>query len=97
LESGGLVSQPYNPRTVVEKTPNILLQRFLSPYKAFSDLDWKTLAENDAESILQRLPALDEANRRHLSIRFRQVHALANSRGTAILIAASGDHGRSFI
>jgi len=85
------VSQPYNPRTVVEKTPNILLHRFLSPYEAFSDLDWKTLAENDAESILQRLPALDEADRRHLSIRFRQVHALANSRGTSILIAASGD------
>jgi hypothetical protein len=32
------VSQPYNPRAVVEKTPNALLQEFLS---SFRDLDWR--------------------------------------------------------
>jgi len=85
------VSQPYNPRVVVEKTPNVLLRRFLSPYKAFSDLDWKTLAENDAEPILQRLPALDEADRHYIGVRWRQVHALADSMGTAVLSEAGRD------
>lgn len=82
------MSQPYNPRVVVEKTPNVLLHRFLSRYNAFSDLDWKTLAENDAGPILQRLPALDEADRHHIAVRWRQVHALADSMGTAVLSEA---------
>jgi hypothetical protein len=82
------VSQPYNPRAVVEKTPNVLLHRLLSPYKAFADLDWKALAENDAGPILQRLSALDEADRHHIGVRWRQVHALADSMGTAVLTQA---------
>jgi hypothetical protein len=87
------VSQPYNPRVVVEKTPNTLLHRFLSRYNVFSDLDWKTLAENDAGPILQRLPALDEADRHHIAVRWRQVHALADSTGTAVLTKAGHDCG----
>jgi len=85
------VSQPYNPRIVVEKTPIALLKKFLSPFKAFAGLDWKTLAEDYAEPILQRVRAAEDADRRLIGVRFRQVHALANSRGTAVLIAASGD------
>lgn len=87
------MSQPYNPRVVVEKTPNALLQKFLSPYKAFSDLDWKKLAASEAEPILQRVRVAEESDRRLIGVRFRQVHALANSRGTTILLAASGDQG----
>ena len=85
------MSQPYNPRIVVEKTPIALLKKFLSPFKAFAGLDWKTLAEDYAEPILQRVRAAEDADRRLIGVRFRQVHALANSRGTAVLIAASGD------
>lgn len=85
------MSQPYNPRVVVEKTPNALLEKFLSPYKSFLDLDWTKLPEADAEPILQRVRAAEESDRRLIGVRFRQVHALANSRGTAVLIAASGD------
>ena len=85
------MSQPYNPRVVVEKTPNALLAKFLSRYKAFSDLDWKKLAENDAEPILQRVRASEDSARRLIGVRFRQVHALSDSRGTAVLIAAARD------
>lgn len=85
------MSQPYNPRVVVEKTPNALLEKFLSPYKSFLDFDWTKLPEADAEPILQRVRAAEESDRRLIGVRFRQVHALANSRGTAVLIAASGD------
>jgi hypothetical protein len=85
------LSLTYNSRVVVKKTPNALLQKFLSPYKAFSGLDWTKLAENDAEPILQQLPALDEADRRLIGVRSRQVHAVSDSRGTTVLIAAAGD------
>jgi hypothetical protein len=87
------VSQPYNPRIVVEKTPNALLQRFFSDYSVFSDINWNKLAENDAEAILQRARKLDETDRRLIGVRFRQVHALADSRGTTVLIAAAGTNG----
>lgn len=87
------MSQPYNPRVVVERTPNALLHLFLSRYKAFSDLDWKTLAENDAGPILQRLLAMDETHRHHIGVRWRQVHALADSTGTAVLTKAGHECG----
>ncbi|MEP7365805.1 MAG: hypothetical protein ABI972_21330 [Acidobacteriota bacterium] len=90
------MSQPYNPRVVAEKTPNALLEKFLSPYKSFLDLDWTKLPETDAEAILQRVRVADESDRRLIGVRFRQVHALANSRGTAVLIAASGDQCPEF-
>lgn len=79
------MSQPYNPRIVIEKTPNHLLQRFLSQYKVFSDFDWDSLADNDSRPILQRLAALELIDRNYVALRWRQVHALANSVGTAIL------------
>jgi len=60
----------------------------------FADIDWKELAENDAEAILQRVRKLDETDRRLIGVRFRQVHALANSRGTTVLIAAVGARGK---
>ncbi len=87
------MSQPYNPRVVVEKTPSALLQRFLSAYSPFADFDWSTLAEKDREVILQRVRAMEEPDRRLVGIRFRQIHALANSRGITVLIAAAGDAG----
>ena len=85
------MSQPYNPRVVVEKTPNALLEKFLCTYRGFSDLDWKKLAENEAEPILQRVRASEESARRLIGVRFRQVHALSDSRGTTVLIAAARD------
>lgn len=88
------MSQPYNPCVVAQKTPNALLNRFFSGYGAFADIDWKELAENDAEAILQRVRKLDETDRRLIGVRFRQVHALANSRGTTVLIAAVGARGK---
>ena len=87
------MSQPYNPRVVVEKTPNALLQKFLTPYEAFSGLEWAKVPENDADPILQRARKTEESDRRLIGLRFRQVHALANSRGTVVLIAASGNMG----
>ena len=49
------MSQPYDLRVGFEKTPNVFLEKFFSSFPAFSDLDWKSLAENDTEPILDRL------------------------------------------
>ena len=89
------MSQPYNPRVVVEKTPNALLQKFFTKFPNFADFDWKKLVENDAEPILQRVRASNEPLRHLIGVRFRQAHALADSHGTSVLIAAAGDHGLS--
>lgn len=85
------MSPPYNQRVVVEKTPNAILQRFLSKFPAFADLDWNNLAENAVEPILSRLQTSDEADKRQIRVRFRQAHALGDSPGTAVLIAAGRD------
>ena len=89
------MSQPYNPRVVVEKTPNALLQNFFATVPDFAGFDWKSLAENDVEPILQRVRTSAEPHRRLIGVRFRQVHALADPHGTTVLIAAAGDHGLS--
>lgn len=85
------MSQPFNPRVVVEKTPNALLKRFLSEFPRFSGLNWKSLAETDVEPILQRVRASADHVRRFIWVRFQQAHALADSHGTAALIAAGRD------
>ncbi len=85
------MSLPYNPRTVIKKTSNALLQQFLSPHQAFSGFNWEKLEEDDPEPIIQRLPALEDAVRREIAIRWRQVHALADSAGTAVLGEAARD------
>jgi hypothetical protein len=87
------VSQPYNPRVVIEKTPNALLQQFLSKFPRFADLEWKHLAENNVEPILQRVRGPDDSDRRLIAVRFRQVHSLANPSGTTVLIASCRDCG----
>ena len=87
------MSQSYTPRTVVGRTSNALLQRFLSDHRPFDDLDWKKLKENDAEPILQRLQMLEEAQRRQIGVAWRKVHDLADAQGTAVLIAAGRDAG----
>jgi len=85
------VSQPYNSRTVLEKTPNAVLKTFLSTYSSFLEFDWSNLSETDKEPVLQRLRTAIEDERHKIGKRFRQVHALASPRGTTALIAASGD------
>ena len=87
------MSQPYNPRVVVEKTPNALLQRFFSSYDAFTDLDWKALAQNGTGTIFDRMSKLDKADQHHIGVRWRQVHALADSTGTVTLTKAGRDWG----
>lgn len=85
---------PYDLRACLEKASNAYLERFFSKYPTFNDLDWKTLAENDTEPILERLKKLDEPQRRRAGVLFRQAHLLASSQGTAVLIAAARDCGR---
>lgn len=87
------MSQPYDLRVGFEKTPNVFLERFFSSFPAFSDLDWKSLAENDTEPILDRLKKSAEPQRRRSGVLFRQVHSLASPQGTAVLIAAARDCG----
>lgn len=87
------MSQPYDLRVGFEKTPNALLEKFFCKFSAFGDLDWKSLAETDTDLILERLKKSDEFHRRRAGVMFRQAHSLANSPGTAVLIAAARDCG----
>ena len=87
------MSQPYDLRVGLEKTPNVFLETFFSKFAAFAGLDWKTLAETDTDPILERLKKSDESEWRRAGVMFRQAHTLANSQGTAVLIAAARDCG----
>lgn len=87
------MSQPYNSLVVLEKTPNGLLKKFLSHFAVFSDLDWNGLKENDVEPIRHQIQQSQEVDRRLISVRLRQVHTLAESRGTKVLIAAASKQG----
>ena len=87
------MSLSYTPRSVVGRTPNALLQRFLADHRCFDGLDWKKLKENDVEPILLRLEALEESARRQIGVAWRKIHALADAQGTAVLIAAARDIG----
>jgi len=84
------VSQPYNPRVVVEKTPPALLQGFFSKFSGFADLDWASLSD-DPEPVLQRLTKLNEQESRQVAMRLRQVHALSEPAGTKALIESAYD------
>lgn len=86
------MSQPYDLRVVLEKTPNTLLQKYFARFPAFTDLDWRGLAENDTAPVLDRLKQSDEKRRRRAGVVFRQAHALANPQGTAVLAAAARDY-----
>ena len=82
------MSQPYNTRVVVQKTPNALLKKYLSAHSSFHDFDWSKLSENDAEPILVCLRSMGTDERQKIGSRFRQVHALASPTGTATLTKA---------
>jgi hypothetical protein len=82
------VSQPYNTRVVVQKTPNALLKKYLSAHSSFHEFDWAKLSENDTEPILTCLRSVDADERHKIGKRFRQVHALASPTGTATLTKA---------
>jgi hypothetical protein len=85
------VSRPFNLALVIEKVPKALLQRFLSQFRGFSDLDWTKLPPNDPEPILKTLYAFSEPDKSRIVMRLRQVHALADSQGAAVLCNAARD------
>jgi len=87
------VSQPYDLRVDLEKTPNALLEKFFSKFPAFNDIDWNGLAENDTDPILQRLKESDEPERIRAGGMFRRAHSLSSPQGTTVLIAAARDFG----
>jgi len=83
----------FTPHTFLRQVPNALLERFFSRYGEFTGFDWASTKETCIGPVFEVWQGLPEAERRRISGAFRQVHALANSRGTTVLIEAARDHG----
>jgi hypothetical protein len=84
---------PYNPRSFLRQVPNSLQARFFSRYDAFSGFDWSHLKETQVEPVFERWQQMPEAERRQVGNVFRQVHSMASSRGTRVLVEAARDRG----
>src|SRR5687767_2875785 len=82
------MSQPYNPRVVVEKVPTALLQQFLSNFPGFAQFEWGKLNESGVQPVLDCIEALPGTEHRQVHRAFRQIHKLSESKGTSALIAA---------
>ena len=83
----------YNPRSFLRQVPNALQVRFFSRYDAFSGFDWSHRKETQVEAVFARWQQMPEAERRQVGNVFRQVHSMANSRGTRVLVEAARDRG----
>lgn len=87
------MSEPFNEHAVIEKAPSALLQQFLSLFPAFSGFDWTSPSAKNINLVLQHIRAADERDQRLIDIRFRQLHALANTHGTTLLISVAREAG----
>lgn len=84
---------PYNPRSFLRQVPNALQARFFSQYDTFSGFDWSHRKETQVEAVFERWQQMPEAERRQIGGVFRQVHVMASSRGTRVLVEAARDRG----
>ncbi len=84
---------PYNPRSFLRQVPNALQARFFSRYDAFAGFVWSHLKETQVETVFERWQQMPEAERRQVGNVFRQVHSVASSRGTRVLVEAARDRG----
>src|ERR1022692_2423802 len=89
----GVAAMQYNPRAFLRQVPNALQARFFSRYEAFSAFDWSRQKETQVEAVFERWQQMPEAERRQVGGVFRQVHFMASSRGTRVLVEAARDRG----
>jgi hypothetical protein len=89
----GVAAMQYNPRAFLRQVPNALQARFFSRYEAFSTFDWSRQKETQVEAVFERWQQMPEAERRQVGGVFRQVHFMASSRGTRVLVEAARDRG----
>lgn len=89
----GVATMQYNPRAFLRQVPNALQARFFSRYEAFSAFDWSRQKETQVEAVFERWQQMPEAERRQVGGVFRQVHFMASSRGTRVLVEAARDRG----
>lgn len=83
----------YNPRAFLRQVPNALQARFFLRYDAFSAFDWSHQKETQVEAVFDCWQQMPEAEKRQVGAVFRQVHSMASSRGTRVLVEAARDRG----
>src|SRR5207248_9685941 len=72
---------------------NTSQERFFSRFDSFSKFDWSHQKETQVDAVFDLWQNLPEPERRQVGGVFRQVHSMANSRGTRVLVDAARDRG----
>jgi hypothetical protein len=75
------------------KSPTGILQRYFSRHDEFASFDWPGIKETRIGPVFDAWQSMTENRRKQASAVFRRVYALANSRGTAVLVEAAGEEG----
>lgn len=83
----------YNPRTVFRQTPNQTLQEFFSRYEDFAGFDWTAVTETKIEPIFAVWQRMPDPRRQEVAGILRRIHAMANPRGTAVLVETGNEEG----
>ena len=83
----------YNPRAFLRQVPNAMQARFFLRYPAFSTFDWSHQKETQVEAVFDCWQQMPEAEKRQVGGVFRQIHSMASSRGTRVLVEAARDRG----
>ena len=81
----------FNPRSFMRQVPKALLENFFSQFPVFSGFDWSQVSERRIDPAFNQMEALAPPDRDRVLQIFRQVHSLANSHGTAVLIESARD------
>ncbi len=84
---------PYNPKSVLRQVPNAILQKYFSRHDEFAAFDWAAIKETRIDPVFEAWQRMPEDRRKQASGVIRRVHALANPRGTAVLVEAASEEG----
>jgi hypothetical protein len=73
--------------------PNGILQKFFSRHDEFATFDWASIKETRIDPVFETWQRMPEDRRKQVSAVIHRVYALANPRGTAVLVEAASEEG----
>jgi len=80
------MAKPFDPRKVLKHIANPLLREFFTRRGELDDVPWDELTEHKIDPVFEAWQALPEASRIQVQIILRDISALADHRGVAVLV-----------
>jgi len=80
------MAKNFNPRTILRKVSNALLQPFFELHGGLDGVPWSDLRETHVEPVFQAWQQMPDAARKHVQVILQDINELADDRGMKVLV-----------